>query len=98
MMISIVYGLWKRFGSCLIGLIVPLMLLGAPFVFIIAPRQGAVTAGVAVALLCRGAVRRGERAQPPGAPCASRAGRRPSGASVAGPAASRLAARTLMLY
>lgn len=39
-MISIVYGLWKRFGSCLIGLIVPLMLLGAPFVFIIAPRQG----------------------------------------------------------
>ncbi len=29
-MISIVYGLWKRFGSCLIGLIVPLMLLGAP--------------------------------------------------------------------
>ena len=50
-MISIVYGLWKRFGSCLIGLIVPLMLLGAPFVFIIAPRQGAVTAGLAVAFL-----------------------------------------------
>ena len=50
-MISIVYGLWKRFGSCLIGLIVPLMLLGAPFVFIIAPRKGAVTAGLAVAFL-----------------------------------------------
>ena len=31
--------------------IVPLMLLGAPFVFIIAPRQGAVTAGLAVAFL-----------------------------------------------
>ena len=29
----------------------PLMLLGAPFVFIIAPRQGAVTAGLAVAFL-----------------------------------------------
>lgn len=50
-MISIVYGLWKRFGSCLIGLIVPLMLVGAPLVFIIAPRQGAVTAGLAVAFL-----------------------------------------------
>ncbi len=45
-MISIVYGLWKRFGSCLIGLIVPLMLLGAPFVFIIgAHRQGASPRG-----------------------------------------------------
>lgn len=50
-MISIVYGLWKRFGSCLIGLIVPLVLFGAPLVFIIAPRQGAVTAGLAVAFL-----------------------------------------------
>ncbi|MFR1639854.1 MAG: J domain-containing protein [Eggerthellaceae bacterium] len=49
-MISIVYGLWKRFGSCLIGLIVPLMLLGAPFVFIIAPRQGRHR-GLAVAFL-----------------------------------------------
>ena len=29
----------------------PLMLLGAPFVFIIAPRQGVVTAGLAVAFL-----------------------------------------------
>ena len=50
-MVSIVYGLWKRFGSCLIGLIVPLALIGAPLVFIIAPRQGAVTAGLAVAFL-----------------------------------------------
>ena len=50
-MVSIVYGLWKRFGSCLIGIIVPLALIGAPLVFIIAPRQGAVTAGLAVAFL-----------------------------------------------
>lgn len=50
-MISIVYGLWKRVGSCLIGCIVPIALIGAPFVFLIAPRQGAVTIGLAVAFL-----------------------------------------------
>ena len=50
-MISIIYGLWKRVGSCLIGLIVPLALFGAPLVFMIAPRQGAVTIGLAVAFL-----------------------------------------------
>lgn len=49
--ISIVYGLWKRFGSCLIGLIVPLALFGAPLVFMIAPRQGAMTVGLSVAFL-----------------------------------------------
>ena len=50
-MISLVWGLWKRLGSCLIGLIVPIALLGAPFVFLIAPRQGAVTVGLAVFFL-----------------------------------------------
>lgn len=50
-MVSIVYGLWKRFGSCLIGFFVPIALFAMPFVFIIAPRQGAVTVGLAVAFL-----------------------------------------------
>lgn len=50
-MISLVWGLWKRLGSCLIGFIVPIALLGAPFVFLIAPRQGAVTVGLAVFFL-----------------------------------------------
>lgn len=50
-MISIIYGLWKRVGSCLMGCIVPIALVGAPFVFLIAPRQGAVTIGLAVAFL-----------------------------------------------
>ncbi|MFR9168543.1 MAG: J domain-containing protein, partial [Gordonibacter urolithinfaciens] len=50
-MISLVWSLWKRLGSCLIGFIVPIALLGAPFVFLIAPRQGAVTVGLAVFFL-----------------------------------------------
>ena len=50
-MISLILGLWKRLGSCLIGFIVPIALLGAPFVFLIAPRQGAVTVGLAVFFL-----------------------------------------------
>lgn len=50
-MVSIVYGLWKRFGSCLIGFFVPIALFMMPFVFIIAPKQGAVTVGLAVAFL-----------------------------------------------
>ena len=49
--VSLVYGLWKRLGSCLIGLIVPIALVGAPFVFLIAPRQGAVTVVLAIAFL-----------------------------------------------
>ena len=48
---SIVYGLWKRLGSCLIGLIVPIALVLTPFVFMIAPRQGAVTVGLGVVFL-----------------------------------------------
>lgn len=50
-MVSIVYGLWKRLGSCLIGFIIPIALIGAPFVFMIAPRQGAVTIGLGVFFL-----------------------------------------------
>ena len=45
---SFVYGLWKRFGSCLIGLLLPVAIFMMQFVFIIAPRQGAVTIGLAV--------------------------------------------------
>ena len=48
---SFVYGLWKRFGSCLIGLLLPIALFAMPFVFLIAPRQGAVTIGLAVFFL-----------------------------------------------
>lgn len=47
--VSLIYGLWKRMGSCLVGLIVPLALMGAPFVFLIAPRQGGVTIALALA-------------------------------------------------
>lgn len=50
-MASVLFGLYKRLGSCLIGCIVPLALLGAPLVFLIAPKQGAVTGGLAVAFL-----------------------------------------------
>lgn len=48
-MASVIYGLWKRLGSCLIGLIIPLSLFLAPFIFTIAPRQGAVTWGLGLA-------------------------------------------------
>lgn len=48
-MASVVYGLWKRLGSCLIGLIIPLSLFFAPFIFSIAPREGAVTWGLGLA-------------------------------------------------
>ena len=45
---SIILGLWKRFGACLIGFAIPLLVIATPFVFIIAPREGAVTIGLAV--------------------------------------------------
>lgn len=48
-MASVILGLWKRVGSCLIGLLVPLAVVGIPFVFLIAPRQGGVTVALAVA-------------------------------------------------
>ena len=47
--VSVVYGLWKRLGSCLIGLVVPLSLVFAPLIFSIAPREGAVTIGLGLA-------------------------------------------------
>lgn len=47
--VSVVYGLWKRLGSCLIGLIVPISLVFAPLIFSIAPREGAVTMGLGLA-------------------------------------------------
>lgn len=50
-MVSIIYGLWKRLGSCLIGFFIPIALVLAPVVFIISPKQGAVTGGLAVAFL-----------------------------------------------
>lgn len=45
---SIIYGLWKRLGSCLIAFFFPLALVGAPFLMLIAPRGGAVTFGLAI--------------------------------------------------
>lgn len=48
-MVSIINGLWKRFGSCLIMLFIPLVIFGAPLIFLISPRQGAVTGGLALA-------------------------------------------------
>ena len=48
---SFIYGLWKRFGSCLIGALLPLAIFMMPFVFVIAPRQGAVTIGLAAVSL-----------------------------------------------
>lgn len=47
--VSVVHGLWKRFGSCLVVLALPLLLVLAPLVFVIAPRQGGITVGLAVA-------------------------------------------------
>lgn len=47
--VSFVYGLWKRFGTCLIGFFLPIAVVLTPFVFLIAPRQGAVTIGLAFA-------------------------------------------------
>ena len=49
--VSFVYGLWKRFGSCLIGLLLPLAFVMLPFVLVIAPKQGAVTVGLALFFL-----------------------------------------------
>ena len=45
---SIIYGLWKRLGSCLIAFFFPIALVGAPFLMLIAPRAGAVTFGLAI--------------------------------------------------
>ncbi|WP_139653728.1 J domain-containing protein [Raoultibacter phocaeensis] len=45
---SVIYGLWKRLGSCLIAFFFPIALIGAPFLMLIAPRAGAVTFGLAI--------------------------------------------------
>ena len=45
---SIIYGLWKRLGSCLVAFFFPIALVGAPFLMLIAPRAGAVTFGLAI--------------------------------------------------
>lgn len=46
---SILYGLWKRLGGCLATFLIPIALVLAPFIMLIAPRNGATTAGLAVA-------------------------------------------------
>ncbi len=38
--VSLVYGLWKRLRACLIGFIVPITLVSLPFVTLIAPQAG----------------------------------------------------------
>ena len=43
---SVIYGLWKRLGGCLIAFFFPIALVGAPFLMMIAPRGGAVTMGL----------------------------------------------------
>jgi hypothetical protein len=51
--ISIVYGLWKRLGGCLIAFFVPIAFLLVPFMMIIAPQAGMATFGlIAACLLC----------------------------------------------
>ncbi len=39
-MASIIYGLYKRMGSLLVMLLVPIMIFGAPLIFMLAPRNG----------------------------------------------------------
>lgn len=46
---SVLWGLWKRFGGCLFYVAVPLALFGAPLIFLIAPRDGALTLALAAA-------------------------------------------------
>ena len=50
-MASIIYGLYKRMGSLLVMLLVPIMIFGAPLVFMLAPRNGFVGAPLTVAFL-----------------------------------------------
>ncbi len=48
-MASVLWGLWKRFGGCLLYAAVPLALLGAPLIFLIAPRDGMLTGALLLA-------------------------------------------------
>lgn len=50
-MASIIYGLYKRMGSLLVMLLVPIMIFGAPLIFMLAPRNGFVGAPLTVAFL-----------------------------------------------
>ena len=52
---SIVYGLWKRLGGCLATFLIPIAIVLAPFIMLIAPRNGATTAGLAVAFFAAAA-------------------------------------------
>lgn len=45
---SIIYGLWKRLGGCLIAFFFPIALVGAPLLMMIAPRGDAVTIGLGI--------------------------------------------------
>lgn len=48
---SVLWGLWKRFGGCLFYVAIPLALFGAPLIFLIAPRDGALTGALLLAFL-----------------------------------------------
>lgn len=50
-MASIIYGLYKRMGSMLVMLLVPIMIFGAPLIFMLAPRNGFVGAPLTFAFL-----------------------------------------------
>lgn len=47
--VSVLYGLYKRLGSCLVGLAIPLAVVCSPLLFLIAPRNGTATLGLALA-------------------------------------------------
>ena len=50
-MASIIYGLYKRMGSLLVMLLVPIMIFGAPLIFMLAPHNGLVGAPLTLAFL-----------------------------------------------
>lgn len=50
-MASIIYGLYKRMGSMLVMLLVPIMIFGAPLIFMLAPHNGLVGAPLTFAFL-----------------------------------------------
>lgn len=50
-MASIIYGLYKRMGSMLVFLLVPILLFGAPLIWMLAPRNGFVSAPLTLLFL-----------------------------------------------
>lgn len=50
-MASIIFGLYKRMGSMLVMLLVPIMVFGAPLIFMLAPHNGLVSAPLTIAFL-----------------------------------------------